>query len=245
MRPGTARRHEAVTREFARFVLERDTAVVGAADIVRRHVEDYKSWLAERPAARGPKLHRHTIRERLGTLRNFFERIIEWGWDDAPARVPVFSGDLPIKDEALPRFLDDPAAAKLLPATPGRRRPVRPSGRRVPGPHRDAQGRVLGPHCRRRRADRLRVLAGPGLPRAYADTDAFIAALTHPAITRLRLSRPGRTPYPPETTSPTKQTSGPTRARSNPTVNAQPSARHQATTRASERPHKLRCNIGI
>jgi hypothetical protein len=31
-------------------------------------------------------------------VRNFFERIIEWGWEDAPARVPVFSGDLPIKD---------------------------------------------------------------------------------------------------------------------------------------------------
>jgi len=114
LRPGTMRRHEAVTREFARFVLERDDRVVAAADVRRCHVEDYKSWLAERPAARGGKLHRHTIRERLGVVRNFFERIIEWGWDDVPARVPVFSGDFPIKDEPLPRFLDDPAAAKLL-----------------------------------------------------------------------------------------------------------------------------------
>ena len=117
LRHGTTQRHEAVTREFARFVLERDDTVHAAADIVRRHVEDYKSWLAERPAARGGKLHRHTIRERLGIVRNFFERIIEWGWEDAPARVPVFSGDFPIKDEPLPRFLDDPAAAKLLRAT--------------------------------------------------------------------------------------------------------------------------------
>jgi len=114
LRPGTMRRHEAITREFARFVLDRDDGVTAAADVRRRHVEDYKSWLAERPAARGGKLHRHTIRERLGVVRNFFERIIEWEWDDAPARVPVFSGDFPIKDEPLPRFLDDPAAAKLL-----------------------------------------------------------------------------------------------------------------------------------
>ena len=114
LRPGTTRRHEAVTREFARFVLDRDNTVLAAADVRRRHVEDYKSWLAERPAARGGKLHRHTIRERLGVVRNFFERIIEWDWIDAPARVPVFSGDFPIKDDPLPRFLDDPAAAKLL-----------------------------------------------------------------------------------------------------------------------------------
>ncbi len=114
LRPGTTRRHEAVMREFARFVLDRDDGVGGAADVQRRHVEDYKAWLADRPAARGGKLHRHTIRERLGTVRNFFERIIEWGWDDIPARVPLFSGDLPIKGEPLPRFLDDPAAAKLL-----------------------------------------------------------------------------------------------------------------------------------
>jgi site-specific recombinase XerD len=114
LRPGTTLRHEAVTREFARFVLDRDDNVGAAADVKRRHVEDYKVWLAQRPAARGGKLHRHTIRERLGVVRNFFERIIEWDWEDAPARVPVLSGDFPIKDEPLPRFLDDAAAAKLL-----------------------------------------------------------------------------------------------------------------------------------
>jgi hypothetical protein len=42
LRPGSTRRHEAVTREFALFVLERDGTVAGAADIVRRHVEEYK-----------------------------------------------------------------------------------------------------------------------------------------------------------------------------------------------------------
>lgn len=117
LRPGSVRRHEGVLREFARFVVERDPEVRCAASIGRRHVEVYKIWLAARPAQRSPRLHRHTIRERLGVVRSFFERTIEWGWDDVPARVPLFAGDLPIPDEPLPRFLDDAAAAKLLIAT--------------------------------------------------------------------------------------------------------------------------------
>jgi site-specific recombinase XerD len=53
---------------------------------------------------------------RMGHLRIFFERIIEWDYDDAPRRNPVFAGDRPIKDRPLPKFLDDPSAAKLLTA---------------------------------------------------------------------------------------------------------------------------------
>jgi site-specific recombinase XerD len=114
LRPGTVRNAEATLREFARFLAEHDPAVTCVDEIDRRHVEAYKAWLAERPAARGGPLHRHTIRDRLMVLRNFFERLLEWGTPDAPARVPLFAGDLPIADEALPRFLDDGAAAKLL-----------------------------------------------------------------------------------------------------------------------------------
>ena len=43
-----------------------------------------------------------------------FQRLIEWGVADAPARAPLFPHDLPIKDDPLPRFLDDAAATKLL-----------------------------------------------------------------------------------------------------------------------------------
>ena len=102
LRPGTVRNAEATLREFARFLAERDPAVTRVAEIDRRHVEAYKAWLAERPAARGGPLHRHTIRDRLMVLRNFFERLLEWGTADAPARVPLFAGDLPIADQALP-----------------------------------------------------------------------------------------------------------------------------------------------
>src|SRR5258705_3809194 len=56
---------------------------------------------------------------RLGNIRGFFDRIIEWDYDDAPMRNPVFVGDMPIKDRPLPRFLDDADAAKLLTAARG------------------------------------------------------------------------------------------------------------------------------
>ena len=44
----------------------------------------------------------------------FFLRIEEWGWDEAPPRVPMFPGDLPRLDHPLPKALDDAAAARLL-----------------------------------------------------------------------------------------------------------------------------------
>jgi hypothetical protein len=44
----------------------------------------------------------------------FFLRIEEWGWDEAPPKVPMFPGDLPRQDHPLPRALDDGAAARLL-----------------------------------------------------------------------------------------------------------------------------------
>jgi integrase len=114
LRPGTVRSTEAALREFVGFLAAADPAVTAAAAVGRRHVETYKRWLAERPAARGGVLHRHTVAERLGKVRSFFVRIIEWGYEDAPARVPLFAGDFPIPDEPLPRFLDDGAAARLL-----------------------------------------------------------------------------------------------------------------------------------
>ena len=63
-----------------------------------------------------------TIAHRLGTLRMFFVRIDEWGWDEAPPRVPMFPGDLPRQDHPLPKALDDAAAAKLLRAAQADRR---------------------------------------------------------------------------------------------------------------------------
>ena len=66
------------------------------------------------PAARSITAETH--RQRIRTVRAFFERIIEWDWPDAPPRNPVIAGDIPKKPEPLPKFLDDRDAARLMAA---------------------------------------------------------------------------------------------------------------------------------
>jgi integrase len=113
-RPATVTSAAKTLRLFAGHVSDADPACGCVAAIGRGHVEDYKLWLAARPGTKATNLSATTIRNYLGTLRTFFERIIEWGYDDAPARVPVYANDLPRADEPLPRFLDDPTAAKFM-----------------------------------------------------------------------------------------------------------------------------------
>ena len=93
----------------------------------------------------------------------FFVRIDEWGWDEAPPRVPMFPGDLPRQDHPLPKALDDAAAAKLLRAAQADRRllvrvtveVLLRTGLRV--------SEFTCPARRRGRADRRRALAArPG-----------------------------------------------------------------------------------
>ncbi|HSS24341.1 MAG TPA: tyrosine-type recombinase/integrase [Mycobacterium sp.] len=117
LRPSTMVRVEGVLREFAGWLAANAPQVVCIADLRRAHIEAYKLHLSTRPSARGGRLSKTSLAEHLGTLRTCFERITEWGGDDVPARVLVFSGDLPIRDEPLPRFLDDAAFTKLLQAT--------------------------------------------------------------------------------------------------------------------------------
>ena len=62
---------------------------------------------ATSPSARGGALTKTSLAEHLGALRICFERLTEWDGNDVPPRVLVFSGDLPVRDEPLPRFLDD------------------------------------------------------------------------------------------------------------------------------------------
>ena len=76
-------------------------------------IEDFKIWLAAQRGNNGT-LTANTQRQRLRMLRMFFERIIEWEWDDSPPRNPIIGRDIPPRPEPLPRFLDDQAAAKLM-----------------------------------------------------------------------------------------------------------------------------------
>jgi integrase len=118
-RPATVVRNESALRELGVFLAEHAPEVTCVAEIRRHHVEAYKIWMAQRPLknhGKGQTLGRASIKNRLCGLSIFFERLAEWGSDDAPGSKLIFRGDLPILDEPLPRFLDDAAATKLLQA---------------------------------------------------------------------------------------------------------------------------------
>ncbi len=109
-------RVEGVLREFACFLNGNAREVTRVADLNRHHIEAYKLHLATRPSARGGTLTKTSLAEHLGVLRTCFERLTEWDGGDVPSRVLVFDGDLPLRDDPLPRFLDDGAFTKLLQA---------------------------------------------------------------------------------------------------------------------------------
>jgi len=105
---------DAALRQLSRWILT-STGIEAVAQIRRDDIEDYKVWLARQHGTTG-SLSANTHRQRLRTLRAFFERIIEWDWPDAPPRNPVLGGDIPKKPEPLPKFLDDRDAARLMAA---------------------------------------------------------------------------------------------------------------------------------
>ena len=90
-----------------------------------------------------------TIRHRLSTVRTFFERIMEWDYEDAPARLFIYMSDFPALDEPLPKFLDDPTAVQVHGRVGRGPQPAPSSDGRAVGPHRDARRRAR--RTRRRR----------------------------------------------------------------------------------------------
>jgi site-specific recombinase XerD len=122
LRPGSVSGADLALRAFAAFLTQAAPEVTCLTAVTRRHIEEYKPWLACRPGQNKPRVTTATIAHRLGTLRMFFVRLDEWGWDEAPPRVPMFPGDLPRQDHPLPKALDDATAAKLLRAACNDRR---------------------------------------------------------------------------------------------------------------------------
>ena len=89
MRPGSVALADTTLRHFAVYLTAHHRDVTTAAQIGRTHIEGFKAWLAARPGYRGSRSPAATtIGMRLGHLRCFFDRIIEWGYDDAPAATP-------------------------------------------------------------------------------------------------------------------------------------------------------------
>ena len=115
-RPATLRAYDDALRMFAGHITTVDPACRSVSAIEHRHIEAHKTWMAGRPGRSGGKLSTTTISHRLCLLRTFFERVIDWDYDDAPRRSPIYAGDFPERDEPLPKFLDDPTAARFMAA---------------------------------------------------------------------------------------------------------------------------------
>jgi len=125
LRPASVVSASLALRLFAGHIVSTDPDCGSVSAISRAHIESYKLAAAARPGQRTQRSSPQTVRHKLGQIRTFFERIIDWDWDDAPRRVPIFAGDIPKADEPLPKFLDDPTAAKFmatLATDPNRRR---------------------------------------------------------------------------------------------------------------------------
>jgi hypothetical protein len=116
MRPGSVALIDTTLRHLAVYLTDHHPDITGIGDIRRTHIEGFKTFLTSKPGYRGKRgPAKTTTGMRLGHLRGFFDRIIEWDYPDAPARNPVFAGDMPIRDRPLPRFLPDAAAAPCSP----------------------------------------------------------------------------------------------------------------------------------
>jgi site-specific recombinase XerD len=86
--PASVDSADGALRIFPRWLLA-NTSAVAVAEVTRDAIEDFKVYLAGRPGMRGASLSQNTQRQRLRTLRVFFERIIEWDWADTPPRNPI------------------------------------------------------------------------------------------------------------------------------------------------------------
>ena len=124
LRPQSVASFGSDLKMFVVFLTANHPEVQAAGDLERRHIESFKSHMATATGTKGHRLATATVRRRLSTLRMFLERIMEWGWDDAPSRALIFAGDLPKCDEALPKFLDDARFAAFMRAARSEARPL-------------------------------------------------------------------------------------------------------------------------
>lgn len=118
LRPASITATDQGLRLFATFLVRAHPTVTAVAQLQRVHLEDYKRWLTDDLddpyAGPGRTLSATSRSLRLGSLRMFFTRLIEWDYPDAPTRPLLFLGDLPPRDQVLPKALDDADAARFL-----------------------------------------------------------------------------------------------------------------------------------
>lgn len=113
----TVKNLEGYLRRFFGWLARTHPEVTQLRALTRAHIEEFKLWLRDASCTTGKAYHVHTIVSTLSALRCFFQTLREWDWPEVPERPLLFASDLPIRDEPLPRFLDDAQAAALLQAT--------------------------------------------------------------------------------------------------------------------------------
>ena len=113
LRPNSVIVADAALRMFCRYLNQCHPDTTSFSMVGRDQIEGFKLALADRITPKGTPASPNYRRQRLGTLRTFFDRIIEWDWPEAPPRVPIFTSDLPRPDEPLPRSLGDGDATRL------------------------------------------------------------------------------------------------------------------------------------
>ena len=87
LRPATTKHIEMDLREFGTWLTQAHPAVTSCAELERRHIEDYKTWVStKRGRYTGKPLNRVSVKNRLINLHCFFDRITEWGYPNPPQR---------------------------------------------------------------------------------------------------------------------------------------------------------------
>jgi len=111
LRPASVVVADAALRQLALYLIDTQPHVVGFADVGRAEIEAFKLHLGRPAGPAGDRQRQHVpaaARHPADLLRP--DRIGEWDWDDAPRRTPIYSIDLPVVDDPLPKFLDDAQA---------------------------------------------------------------------------------------------------------------------------------------
>ena len=104
----TTERSRTALDHFIRWLAQQHAELDTLAGVTREHVIEYlvdlendvwKSKLTEEPFATLTK------RGMVAALSIFFQEVVNWGWEDVPARPLIITGDIPPMPDRIPRFI--------------------------------------------------------------------------------------------------------------------------------------------
>ena len=84
LRPGSVVVIDRSLRTFCRYLIEEHPETTSFRVVARPQIEGFKAHLGAHITEKGKPLSPNSRRQCLSVLRVFFDRIIEWEWDDGP-----------------------------------------------------------------------------------------------------------------------------------------------------------------